>query len=489
MKSQLSNFSRRQFLKLTGASAAALGFPTIIPSRVLGAGAPSKLIQIAQIGCGRIANDMDMPGVLKHPQLARIVAVADFDSRRAELARRKIEQSYEKSIAQTVAVKTYGDYRELIARQDIDAVMISTPDHWHAQPVVEAALAGKDIYVQKPLSMTIAEGRLVSDVVRAKKSVLQIGSQQRSTAQFHRACELIRNGVIGRLKSIKIGLPIDPGGGNAAEMPVPATLNFDAWIGGTPRVAYTEDRVHPQTEDPKTIFGRPGWLRLNAYTRGMITGWGSHHVDIAHWGMGMEHAGPTAVEAKSAWPGADSFWDVHGKYSVKLSYANGVVMNISDEFPNGVRFEGEDGWIWVTRGAAASTKSLNASHLKLLQIPEAELKTKLHRSPNWDHHLDWLQAVRARKEAVTNAEIGHRSCTACLVSWIGMTLARPLQWNSEKEQFNDDEANRLLHRAERAPYGAFNAARRAGFTRPARERSAAFAPLPLESSQSPGLLG
>jgi myo-inositol 2-dehydrogenase/D-chiro-inositol 1-dehydrogenase len=466
MKTKSNNLNRRQFLKLsgTGTTAAVLGFPTIISSRVLGAGAPSKLIQIGQIGCGRIANDMDMPGVLKHPQLARIVAVADLDSKRAEFARRRIEQSYEKSISQKVAVLAYGDYREVLARTDIDAVMISSPDHWHAQLVVEAALAGKDIYVQKPLSMTIAEGRLVSDVVRAQKRVLQVGSQQRSTAQFHRACELIRNGVLGRLKSVQIGLPIDPAGGNASAMPVPANLDYDAWLGCTPRVRYTEDRVHPQSEDPKKLFGRPGWLRLNQFTCGMITGWGSHHADIAHWGMGAEYGGPIAVEAKAAWPGPDSFWDVHGKYSVKLTYANGVITTISDELPNGVRFEGEDGWIWVTRGSLNSTQSLNASNPKLLQVPDSELKTRLHRSPNWDHHLDWLEAMRERKEAVTNAETGHRSCTACVISWIGMKLARPLQWNPEKEQFNDAQANRMLHRPEREPYGAFNAAKKAGFT-------------------------
>lgn len=463
MNSHRSNFSRRQFLKLAGASVAVIGFPTIIPAQALGAGAPGKVIQIGQIGCGRIANDMDMPGMLKHPQRARIVAVADFDSKRAELARRKIEQSYEKSLSQSVAVKTYGDYREIIARPDIDAVMISTPDHWHAQPVVEAALAGKDIYVQKPLSMTIAEGRLVSDVARTQKGVLQIGSQQRSTEQFHRACELVRNGVIGKLKFIQIGLPIDPAGGNAAAIPVPASLNYDAWLGCTPKVAYTEDRVHPQTDDPKKIFGRPGWLRLNAYTCGMITGWGSHHVDISHWGMGAEYSGPVAVDAKAQWPGRDSFWDVHGKYSVKLTYANGVITTISDELPNGVRFEGEDGWIWVTRGAAKSVKSLNASDPKLLAVPETELKTKLHRSPNWDHHLDWLEAIRERTKATTNAETGHRSNTACLVSWIGMKLGRPLKWDPEREQFNDDEANRMLHRPEREPYGAFRAAEKAGF--------------------------
>lgn len=467
MKTRTPNLTRRRFLKLTaaGTSVAAIGFPTIIPSRVLGGEAPSKLIQIAQIGCGRIANDMDMPGVLKHPKLARIVAVADFDSKRAELARRKIEQSYEKSLGQKVGVKSYGDYREIIARKDIDAVMISTPDHWHAQPVVEAALAGKDIYVQKPLSMTIAEGRLVSDVVRAQKRVLQVGSQQRSTAQFHRACELVRNGVIGRVKSIQIGLPVDPAGGIATEIPVPTNLNYEAWLGCTPRVPYTEDRVHPQTDDPKKLFDRPGWLRLNQFTCGMITGWGSHHIDISHWGMGTEYTGPIAVDAKAAWPSTSSFWDVHGKYSAKLTYANGVITTISDELPNGVRFEGEDGWIWVSRGFINSPKSLDASDPKFLKLPDSELKIKLHRSLNWDHHLDWLEAMRARKEAVMNPETGHRSCTACLVSWIGMKLARPLQWDPDKEQFTDDEANRLLHRSEREPYGVFNAAKKAGFTK------------------------
>jgi len=406
---------------------------------------------------------MDLPGVLKHPQLARVVAVADVDSKRAELARQKVEQSCEKSLKQKVDVKIYRDYREILARKDIDAVMISTPDHWHAQPVVEAALAGKDIYVQKPLSLTIAEGRLVSDVVRAQRRVLQVGSQQRSTAQFQRACELVRNGVIGQLRSIEIGLQIDPAGGNETEMPVPANLNYDAWLGGTPRVSYTEDRVHPQADDPKKAFGRPGWLRLNAYTCGMITGWGSHHVDIAHWGMGAEYAGPTAVEASAEWPGKDSFWDVHGKYSVKLTYANEVTITISDHLPNGVRFHGKDGWIWVSRGSINSTKALDASDANLLQVPNTELKTRLHRSPGWDHHLDWLEAMRERKEAVTNAETGHRSCTACLVAWIGMRLGRSLKWDPIKEQFDDSEANRLLHRPERAPCGAFAAARKAGF--------------------------
>jgi hypothetical protein len=265
------------------------------------------------------------------------------------------------------------------------------------------------------------------------------------------------------LKSVQIGLPVDPSGGNGLKIPVPATLNYDAWLGCTPEQDYSQDRVHPQSDDPKKLFGRPGWLRLNAYTCGMITGWGSHHLDIAHWAMGTEYSGPIAVEACAKWPGPDSFWDVHGSFDVKLHYRNGVVMRVSDELPNGIRFEGENGWIWVTRGPANSTKSIDASDPGLL-TGRIDRKSILHRSPGWDHHLDWLEAIRDRKNDSTNAETGHRSCSACIVSWIGMKLGQPLKWDPEAEQFNDAAANRMLDRPERTPYGAFNAARRVGFT-------------------------
>jgi len=458
MKSSSDQMNRRRFLQLAGNSAVIAGFPTIIPSRVLGAAAPGGLIQIAVIGCGRIARGMDLRGALRHPDLVRVVAVADVDAKRAELAKEMVEQSYSKSLSQTVKVIATTNYQELIARDDIDAVMICTPDHWHSQPVLEAALAGKDIYVQKPLSMTIAEGRLVSDVVAARQRILQIGSQQRSTSQFHRACELVRNGVIGSVRSVQIGLPTDPAGGDATQMPVPEGLDFDQWLGCTPEEPYTVDRVHPPSG-----FSRPCWLRLNAYTCGMITGWGSHHVDIAHWGIGAEYGGPLSVDATATWPGEDSFWNVHGKYKIRMVYPNDVSVTISDTFPNGIRFEGEDGWIWVTRGKANSSKAFNASDPKLPQVPESELTTKLHRSPGWDHHLDWFEAMRNRKPATTNAETGHRACSACCISWIGMKLSRPLKWDPEKEQFDLHEANQMRHRMERAPYGAFLAANKAGF--------------------------
>ena len=299
-----SHLSRRQFLRTSLAGVAGvLIVPTIIPSSVLGADAPSNKIQIGQIGCGRIAHDMDMPGLLKHDR-ARIVAVCDLDSKRLQHAKAYVEGAYakKKGGSNAVAVKAYGDYRELLKDGHVDAVAISTPDHWHSEPVIAAALAGKDIYVQKPLSMTLAEGRAVSDILRARKCAFQIGSQQRSTSQFRIACELVRNGRIGKLQTIQIGLPVDPSGEEEPEMPVPANLNYERWLGCTPKVPYTEKRVHPQN----SISDRPGWLRIDSYCLGMITGWGSHHVDIAHWGMGTELTGPITRAALSTGGRAES---------------------------------------------------------------------------------------------------------------------------------------------------------------------------------------
>ena len=469
MKSQ-PQLSRRHFLQasMAGATGAVL-LPTIVPSSVFGQNAPSKLIQIGQIGCGRIARDMDLPGCLGQAKLARVVAVCDLDSKRVADAKKLVAARYARSGQPAGDAQTFANYQELLQRKDIDAVSISTPDHWHAQPIIEAALAGKDIWVQKPFSLTIAEGRLVSDVVRTTKRVFQIGSQQRSTEQFYRACQLVRNGAVGKLKTIRIGLPIDPAGGKKDEMPVPTNLDYKAWLGCTPDVYYTEDRVHPQKD-----FSRPGWLRCEQFGAGMITGWGSHHLDIAHWAMGTEQTGPVSIEAKATFPGPDSFWNVHGKYSITLQYANGVTMLVNDELPNGVRFEGENGWIWVSRGSMAVTASdptagqkasqaFNASDPSLLKADLSKQPIQLHRSPKWDHHLDWLEAVRNRTQPVTSPEAAHRSCSACLLSWIGMKLGRPLKWDPATEQFTDAEANAMLTRVEREPYGAFRAAKKANF--------------------------
>ncbi len=454
------HFSRRQFLQTTLAGAAGAAIvPTIVPASVLGKDAPSNKIQVGQIGCGRIATDWDMPGILKE-DAARVVAVCDLDSRRLGLAKAHVEKHYAGKTGSRTAlvVKTYGDYRELLKDGQVDAVAISTPDHWHSEPVIAAALAGKDIYVQKPLSMTLVEGREVSDTVTARKRAFQIGSQQRSDwpwPQFRRACELVRNGRIGKVHTVKVGLPTDPSGGSTTPKPVPPNLNYPMWLGCTPDVFYTEDRVHPQKD-----FSRPGWLRIDSYCLGMITGWGSHHMDIAHWGMDTELTGPIEADGHAEFP-KTGLWNVHGPYHIEMKYANGATVIIDNHFENGVRFEGPEGWIFVSRGSGQATasdpvtgnsKALAASSPAILRSKIGPNEIHLYRSPG--QHLDWLNSIRTRHRDATTPEIAHRSTSACEIAWITMKLGRKVRWDPAKEVFLDDEeANAMRSRPQRAPYG------------------------------------
>jgi myo-inositol 2-dehydrogenase/D-chiro-inositol 1-dehydrogenase len=451
---------RRKFI--TDATAAVAGtfiLPTIIPSSVMGKNPPSDKINIGQIGFGRIALTHDLDETLRY-DVARIVAVADFDSSRAAKGKKFIEDFYTKKTGSAgyVDVKTYGDYREILADKSIDAVIISTPDHWHSQPAIEAALAGKDIYVQKPTSLTIKEGRLLCDVVKRKNVILQVGTQQRSMPQFRIAAELVRNGRIGKLVTVKIGLPGDPSGPEAPEMPVPKNLNYNGWLGSTPEVYYTEIRVHPQN----SLTDRPGWLRCEQFGAGMITGWGQHHFDSAAWGMDTELTGPVSIEAVAQFP-KSGLWDVHGDFMSKAEYKNGITMLTSGGYPNGIRYEGTEGWIFVTRGsytasptdpvvANNNTKALEASDPKILTSVIKENEIHLYKIDN--QHGNWLDCIKSRKAPISPVEIGHRACTVCLVTHIAMKLGRKLSWNPDKEIFlNDNEANSMLSRAQRAPYG------------------------------------
>jgi predicted dehydrogenase len=451
---------RREFIKNSVVTTAGIfSMPAIVPSIVFGKGKPNDKINIAQIGFGRIAQSHDLPETIKH-DMCRIVAVADVDTKRAADGKKWIENYYTKKTGKQnyIDIKVYHDYREMLQDKNIDAVIISTPDHWHAQPAVEAALAGKDIYLQKPASLTITEGRLMSDIVHRTGCIFQVGSQQRSLnpwPQFHRVCELVRNGRIGQVKHIKVGLGTDPAGPVEPEMPIPTNLNYDMWLGSTPNVYYTEKRVHPQND-----YSRPGWLRCEQFGAGMITGWGAHHLDTAHWGMGTEFTGPIELEAQAEFP-KSGLWNVHGNFTVHAKYANGVTMDISSDFPNGVRFEGSEGWIFVSRGNARVTASdpatrgqasQDVSDPKILESKIGPDEIHLYKSP--EQHLNWLECIRSRKQPVAPAEVAHRSCTACLLSHIAMKLPRKLYWNPKKERFiNDDQANRMLSRPQRHPYG------------------------------------
>jgi len=451
---------RRNFLrKSAAATAGTIVIPTIVPSHVLGKNAPSNKIRIGQIGFGRIARSHDLPESLKH-DVAMGVAVADVDLLRARKGKEWIEKFHADNGKSQVDVAVYQDYREMLQDKSIDAVLISTPDHWHAQPAMEAALAGKDIYLQKPASLTIAEGRQMSDIVNRTGVIFQQGSQQRGTwpwPHFHRACELVRNGRIGELQKIEVGLPGDPGGDEEVAMPVPEHLDYDLWLGSTPFKYYTEKRVHPQHD-----FSRPGWLRCEQFGAGMITGWGAHHLDTAHWAMGTEYTGPIEVEAEASFP-TSGLWNVHGDFMVHAKYANGVEMQVSGDFPNGVKFYGSEGWLFVSRGSVSVTssdptdpgselKALDASDPKILKSEIGPDEVHLYKAP--EQHHDWINAIQSRKDPVAPAEVGHRSCSACLVSHIAMKVDGKLHWDPDRERFMDnDRANAMLGRPQRHPYG------------------------------------
>ena len=450
---------RRNFLKNTVATTAgAIIIPSIVPSSVFGKNAPSNKINIGQIGCGRIARDHDTAATLKYDQ-ARIIAVSDVDSNRMEDSKKRIETYYNEKLGSdnAVDVKMYGDYKDMLADKNIDAVLISTPDHWHSQPALEAALAGKDIYLQKPTSLTVEEGRLLSDIVHRQGTVLQMGTQQRSMPQFRIAAELVRNGRIGKIHTVKIGLPGDPSGPIFETGPIPKNLNYDMWLGSTPEMEYHEKLVHPQDG-----YSRPGWLRHENYGAGMITGWGQHHYDSAAWGMDTEHTGPISVEAVAQFPKSGS-WNVHGDFMLKHEYENGITVYTSGGYTNGIKYIGEDGWIFVSRGSYTasssdpvakekSSKALNASDPKILESKIGDDEIHLYKSD--EQHGNWLDCIKSRKQPISPIEIGHRSCSVCLVSHIAMKVPGVLNWDPSKEKFsNNDLANSMLSRPQRYPYG------------------------------------
>jgi predicted dehydrogenase len=470
---------RRKFLSNTAKAAAgaafAANFPMIVPASVFGKNAPSNLINVASIGCGRISVSHDMPGVARYSG-ARIRAVCDVDKNRAAAGPAAVRGNYEKAAAFNGGLKgdwkidVYHDYKELLGNKDIDAVHISLPDHQHAIVAVHAVNAGKDVYLQKPASLTIEEGRILSNAVKKSGRILQMGSQQRSDdpwPQFRRVCELVRNGRIGELKTVEVGLPGDPGGGNKTRMPIPAGLDYDAWLGATPDIYYTEDRVHSQNADMSGITSRPGWLRCEQFGAGMITGWGAHHIDTAHWGMGTEFSGPVEIWGHASFPTDDpdykGLWDVHGIFRTEALYANGIRMIVSNELPNGVKFIGTEGWLWATRGnyrvtdtdpVADSTgiKPIDASNPKVLQSVIGPNEIHLYESA--EQHANWLDCIKTRKEPAATVEVGHRSCSACLLHHIAMKLKRKIYWDPVKETFanHDHEAIAMLSRPRRKKY-------------------------------------
>jgi predicted dehydrogenase len=411
---QKSGISRRGFLKTGLGAAAAAGFPAIVPATVFGQYAPSKRINLGCIGAGRISRSHDMALLLPYDR-AKIIAVCDLDAHRVEDGKKLVNDFYANKTGKPYdGVVGYANYHDLLAKTDIDAVVVSTPDHWHAQIGVDAVRAGKDVYLQKPASLTIAEGRVLSNAVQASGRILQIGSQQRSTAQFRYAAELVRNGRIGDLQRVEVGLPGDPAGGDKTPMQAPDWFNYEMWLGETPYVYYTVDRVHPQKG-----YDRPGWLRCRQFGAGMITGWGAHHIDSAHWGMNTEYTGPIEVWGQAEFPD-HGLWDVHVTKSDPVAKLND----------------------------ATALASSDPNIVKSVIGPD-----EIHLYESKEQHSNWLDCIISRKEPISPVEMGHRACSTCLIHDMAMVLKRKLYWDPVIERFkNDDEANSMLHRPQRSPY-------------------------------------
>jgi len=457
----MENNSRRDFLKkslLTGVGIITL--PEIVKQSTFGQTSQNKLIQFAQIGCGR-EGTVDYMGTMRHTDLCRMVAVCDLDSHRADIAKKTVEDFYINKGETNVDVKAYHDFHEVLSRSDIDAVIVSVPDHQHAFVAIQAVLAGKDVYVQKPLTYSISEAIALRTAVKVKKRILQTGSQQRSEKPwntFRIASEAVRNGRIGKIQTVKIGIGVDKTKGvkPLAQTP-PSTFNFERWLGAAPEQPYMELRCHPQDN----IEGRPGWITTEDFGLGMITNWGAHHIDIAHWAMGMELSGPLSVEAKADFMKED-VWTVHTTYHVEMMYPGNIKVIMDNNFTNGIQFDGTDGTVFCARGNERVTASdpvnagdnkkgpLWASSDKIL-YPRVGPEGKIW-MPSADHYRNWLESIISRRDPIAPVDQSSRSLEACAIAWIAMKLNRKLNWDAKKEKFiGDKEANAMLSRKARKP--------------------------------------
>ncbi len=440
--------TRRSFLQsAVRGSFGLLVLPSIVPSRLFGADAPSKKIHVAQIGCGRMGRS-DMGNTLSEP-LARIVAVCDLDSKRLAAGKQMAEDYYANQGEAGVSVKTFHDYHDVLASPDIDAVIISVPDHSHALVAIEAAIAGKHIYVQKPVTYSIAEAIALRKTVEAKKIILQTGSQQRSEkpwGSFRKASEAVRNGRIGQLRTIKIGLGLDNASGHKpVPMAVPENLDYEHWLAAAPEQDYMEGRVHPQDD----LNGRPGWITTEDFGLGMITNWGAHHVDIAQWAMAQELGGPLTVESRAKFFKHDLV-TAHGAYHVEMVYPKNVRVILDDKFSTGIRFEGDDGWVFCTRADDSNGQLPLRASDKTILSPLGNDAVRWQSSKT--HHGNWLESIVANRQPIAPIQQSARSLEACAAAWISMKLKRKLTWDVATESFpNDDSANALRSRKARKP--------------------------------------
>jgi predicted dehydrogenase len=458
-----SKVSRRHFL---GTMGAALAMPTIIPSSALGLGAtpaPSNRITLGVLGWGWQGPD-NTSEFLKLND-CQVVAACDLDKDHLADALNTINRHY-----QNQDCKSYHDYREMMARTDIDAVMLAVPDHWHAVASIEAARNKKDIYGEKPLAKTIAEQQAIVKAVQQNQRIWQTGSWQRSVANFHKAAEIVRNGLIGKITRVEVGLPsghgdnsgkgkvlqnklrdlnisernlaaIVPGtpAWDAAVSEPPADFDYDIWTGPSKKLPYIEARLHKN------------W-RWNYNTGGgQLMDWIGHHCDIAHWGMDADNSGPSEIEGHGDFPNAEAIWNTCTKYRIELKYPNDIAMTIAGgygDIKSGTKWIGTDGWVWVDRGAFDAS---NQDWRDYKQLPEDMRKVKLYDSDN--HRRNFIECVKSRQPTITPVETGHHSAIPGHLGLISMVVGRKIKWDVQKEIILDDEAaTKLLSRPYREPW-------------------------------------
>ena len=422
--------SRRGFLKGAALTGGAIAFPTIVPSSVFGANAPSNRIIMAAIGVGGMGRS-NLGAFLRRDDV-QMIAACDVDQNQRKCAARMINSRNKNNDC-----RQYGDFREMLATEKPDAVCIAVPDHWHALVAIAAARAGCDIYGEKPLARSIKEGRAICNAVHRYNRVWQTGSWQRSRANFHHAAQLVRNGRIGKVKHIEVGLPkARKPRPVQSPQPVPQALDWNFWLGPAPWRPYTPF-------NGKSIHFN--WRWIMDYSGGQLTDWAGHHVDIAHWGMDLDTAGPISIEGSADYP-VNAQYDVPTRFSFTCTYADGLVMDVSDKFTMGTKWYGEDGkWIHVRRG------HLSASDKAILKEKMGPGDDPLYTSR--DHHGNFIDCVKNRKITITPVETAHRSISVGLLGEIAMMTGRKISWNPATEEIaNDPQASALLGRAYREPW-------------------------------------
>lgn len=417
---------RRKFLSQTAMSVAAF---TIVPRNVLGGKgylAPSDRITLGYIGVGR--QSLGLLNSINGCKETLVLAACDVDKRKLERFKSLAEKANESKVK--TAVTAYGNYRDLLDRKDIDAVVIITPDHWHAQMAVDAAKAGKDIYCEKPLSLTIAEGRAMVNATRKYKRVFQTGNMQRSWKDFRKAVELIRSGYIGEIKEVNVSVGAPPKENDFPIIDTPDYIDWDMWIGPSPYNGYSPVLANPMEAKEWAL-----WREYRNFGGGYITDWGAHMFDIVQWALNKDDSGPLRFipPAKPATTGC------------YFEYDNGVkVTHTNWGENNAIQFIGTNGVLEVSRSFLRSKPG---------SIVETEIKsTDKHVYKSDNHYQDWIDAIKKRSKPISDVEIGHRTCTVCNAVNIAYQLQRPLIWDSKKEKFDDADANRLRSRAYRGEW-------------------------------------